>query len=182
MLTTVTLLKLWIKQVKWVLLKPLCVVTRTKSRKCARSMVLISLVLKLYTSRWIRKQLPKRYKWYVTRKLTLSWKVWLVPTNICVLSWTRIAVYCPRRPRYLTWLWWSARITTSCWCSVMPLLSRPRISAKKWLSWSMLPRLPTLSVFNVRRWPWFLPRNKFFRKWNLPRMPLFLPRWEREVS
>ena len=36
-----------------------------KSRKCARSMVLISLVLKLYTSRWIRKQLPKRYKWYV---------------------------------------------------------------------------------------------------------------------
>ena len=33
---------------------------------------LISLVLKLYTSRWIRKRLPKRYKWYVTRKLTLS--------------------------------------------------------------------------------------------------------------
>ena len=27
---------------------------------------------KIYTSRWIRKQLPKRYKWYVTRKLTLS--------------------------------------------------------------------------------------------------------------
>ena len=34
--------------------------------------VCAELVLKLYTSRWIRKQLPKRYKWYVTRKLTLS--------------------------------------------------------------------------------------------------------------
>ena len=36
------------------------------------SMVLTSLVLRLYTNRWTRKRLLKLFKWYVIRKLTSS--------------------------------------------------------------------------------------------------------------